>query len=430
LGRSKNPIVYKCTSAPQRDGVTQEDNLLAHCPVFSPVWGRPEGQRGGILHPTVYDIAIVGLGGMGSAALASASRLGLRAVGLEQFGRLHELGASSGRSRMIRKAYFEDAAYVPLLLRAYEAWRELEAESGEKILYETGVVMVAAPNNTILEGAQRTAQAHGLAHEVLSREDVRSRFPMFTVREGEVALFEPDGGFVVPEAAVRAQLQVAEARGAEMRFNTRVTGWHESASGHLLVDLEDGSSLETARLAICSGPWIAPILRELGVPLTIQRNVQHWFEPLDGRFALAGCPSFFSDRADQPTRLYGFPDHGYGVKAAFHGYGEQATTDSLDREIHEYDIEPVRRALDNLLPGAAGRYLGGKACMYALTPDEHFVVTTHPNDERIAVAGGFSGHGFKFAPVIGEIVTGLLVDGGTPFDIDFISHKRFAKDAQ
>jgi sarcosine oxidase len=215
-----------------------------------------------------------------------------------------------------------------------------------------------------------------------------------------------------------------------MRFNTQVVGWKGLPSGNLRVDFADGSSLETSRLAICSGPWIAPVLREIGVPLTIQRNVQHWFEPADGRFALGSCPSFFADRDDQPTRLYGFPDHGYGVKAAFHGYGERASTDSLDREIHDYDVEPVRRALDNLLPGAAGRYLGGKACMYALTPDEHFVVTIHPNDERIVVAGGFSGHGFKFAPVVGEIVTNLLVEGATRFDIGFLSHSRFAQAAQ
>jgi sarcosine oxidase len=367
---------------------------------------------------------------MGSATLASASRLGGRVIGLEQFGRLHDLGASSGRSRMIRKAYFEDEAYVPLLLRVYDAWRELEAQTGEKILYQTGVLMVGSPTNSILQGARRTAQTHGLGYEDLSREDVGRRFPMFSVREGEVGLFEPDGGFVIPELAVEAQLRVAEARGAEMRFNARVTGWSALPSGNLRVDLEDGSSLETARLAICSGPWIVPVLREIGVPLTIQRNVQHWFEPVDGRFALGNCPSFFADRDDQPTRLYGFPDHGDGVKAAFHGYGERASTDSLDREIHDYDVEPVRRALDNLLPGSAGRYLGGKACMYALTPDEHFVVTIHPHDERIVVAGGFSGHGFKFAPVVGEIVTDLLVDGGTRFDIGFLSHKRFEKTAQ
>jgi sarcosine oxidase len=331
---------------------------------------------------------------------------------------------------MIRKAYFEDEAYVPLLLRAYDGWSELEAETGEKILHQTGVLMVGAPGNTILEGARRTAAAHGLAHELLSREEVRQRFPMFLVREGEVGLFEPDGGFLIPELAVAAQLRVAQKRGAEMRFNARVAGWQSLPSGNLRVDLEDGSSLETARLAVCAGPWIVAVMREIGVPLTIQRNVQHWFELAGGGVTLGGCPSFFADRDDQPARLYGFPDHGYGVKAAFHGYGEPTSTESVDREIHDSDVEPVRRALDNLLPGAAGRYLGGKACMYSLTPDEHFVVTIHPHDERIVVAGGFSGHGFKFAPVIGEMVTDLLVDGATRFDIRFLSHKRFEKAAQ
>jgi sarcosine oxidase len=379
----------------------------------------------------VYDIAILGLGGMGSAALASAARLGKRAVGLEQFGRLHDLGASSGRSRMIRKAYFEDAAYVPLLLRAYDAWHELEAQTGEKILYQTGVLMVGAPENSILEGARKTAQAHGLAYEDLSKEDVGRCFPMFSLRDGEVALFEPEGGFLVPEHAIEAHLRVAESFGAQARFNARVVRWYPSPAGDgLRIELEDGSTVDAARLALCGGPWMTQTIRELGVPLTIQRNVQHWFETAGEQFALGKCPSFFADRADQPCRLYGFPDHGYGIKSAFHGYGESTTADDLDRRIHDYDVEPVRKALDQLLPGAAGRYLGGKACMYALTPDENFVLTIHPGDARVVVAGGFSGHGFKFAPVIGEIVTGLLLEGGTRFDIGFLSHERFARAAQ
>ena len=214
----------------------------------------------GILHPTVYDIAIVGLGGMGSAALASASRLGLRVVGLEQFGRLHELGSPSGRSRMIRKAYFEDEAYVPLLLRAYDAWRELEAQTGEKILYQTGVLMVGPRRTTRswkVRGVPRWRT--GSPTRTFLAKTSRKRFPQFSVREGEVALFEPDGGFVVPEAAVQAQLRVAEAqrrRDAVQHARHRLAS---SPSGGLRIDLEDGSSLETARLAICSGPWIAPV---------------------------------------------------------------------------------------------------------------------------------------------------------------------------
>jgi sarcosine oxidase len=365
---------------------------------------------------------------MGSAALASAAVRGRNVVGLEQFGRCHDLGASSGRSRMIRKAYFEDAAYVPLLLRAYESWRELEARTGEKILYQTGVLMVGHPDNSILQGARRTAIAHGLAYEDLTREEAARRYPAFNVREDEVALFEPEGGYVVPELGVEAHLRVAEAAGAEMRFDTRVIGWRDSPAGDgLRVEMEDGSTLDAHRLAVCEGPWMTPVLRELGVPLTIQRNVQHWFEPTSDAFAVGRCPSYFSDRDDQPCRLYGFPDHGFGIKAAFHGFGDTVTPGELDRDVHDDDVAPVRRALENLLPGAAGRYLGGKVCMYSLTPDEHFVIALHPSDERVAVAGGFSGHGFKFAPVVGEIVADLALEGGTRFDIDFLSPKRFAR---
>jgi sarcosine oxidase len=349
-------------------------------------------------------------------------------VGIEQFERGNDRGASTGRSRMIRKAYFEDAAYVPLLLRAYDAWRELEAETGLSILHQTGILMVGSPDCMILAGARSSAQAHGLAYEELDRNDVGKRFPAFTLRDGEAAIFEPEGGFLAPELANEAHLRVAETHGAEMRFDTRVVRWYpSSAGGGLRLELGDGSTLEAARVAICTGPWITEVIGEIGVPLTIQRNVQHWFEPADGRFAIGKLPAFFADRDDQPCRLYGFPDHGFGIKAAFHGYGEHSTADELDREIHDYDVEPVRRALDNLLPGAAGRYLGGKACMYALTPDENFVVAPHPRDPRIVVVGGFSGHGFKFAAVIGEIVTGLLLDGGTPFDIGFLAPQRFAR---
>jgi len=365
---------------------------------------------------------------MGSAALASAARLGRRAVGFEQYERGHALGSSGGRSRMIRKAYFEDAAYVPLLVRAYEGWRELEAAAGERLLFQTGVLMIGPPESEILTGARRTAQRCGLSIEELSFDDARRRYPAFALREGEVALFEPEAGYVLPEAAIEANLRVAEANGAAVHFGARVARWSALPGGAgLRVECDDGQSVDAARLAICGGPWMTSVLRELGVPLHIQRNVQHWFAPAGDGFSLGRLPSFFADRGDQPSRLYGFPDHGAGVKAAFHGYGHETTPQSLDREIHREDVEPVRRALDALLPGAAARYLGGKACMYALTPDRHFVVATHPQDERIVVAGGFSGHGFKFAPAIGEIVSSLLFEGGTQFDIEFFSPTRFAR---
>jgi sarcosine oxidase len=374
----------------------------------------------------MYDAAVVGLGAMGAATLATLARRGARAIGLEQFARGHQLGASSGRSRMIRKAYFEDPAYVPLVLRAYDAWRELEDRTGRTFLHITGVLLIGSEQSEVLRGARRSAQEHRLAFDELHARDVARRFPMFRLDPGEVALYEPDGGFLEPELAVQSMLDVAESNGAEMRFNAPVRAWAALAGGGIRVSFEDGSTLDTARLALCAGPWIASLDdAEFRVPVVVERNVQHWFDARDPEFALGRCPSFLADRPGAPGPIYGFPNHGAGLKAAFHGAGALTTPETLDREVHESDVEPVRRALEGLLPGAAGPYLGGKVCMYALTPDRHFLIDAHPGHPGVAVAGGFSGHGFKFAPVVGEVVADLLMDGHSTYDTALFTAGRF-----
>ncbi len=177
------------------------------------------------------------------------------------------------------------------------------------------------------------------------------------------------------------------------------------------------------RVVVCSGAWLDEL--NLGIPIEVERNVQHWFAASDERFAIGRCPAFLIDRDDYPHMLYGFPDYGEGVKAAFHGSDQMTGARHLDRLVHESDIEPVRAALGLALPGAAGAYLRGKACMYALSPDRHFVISPHPRDARIIVAGGFSGHGFKFVPVVGEIVS-MMVAGERPaYDLEFLSASRF-----
>ncbi len=373
-----------------------------------------------------YDAVVVGLGGMGSATLAELARRGVKVLGIEQFTPDHDLGASSGRSRMIRKAYFEHPAYVPMLHRAYDAWRELERDDGTRILHITGLLTVAHPTNEIIVRTVESARLHDLAVEELDPREIRRRFPMFAPHDDECGVFEPDGGFVIPEAAVAAQLRRAQAAGAETFFETRVTRWYPKASSdRITIEIDDGSSIEASRVALCAGPWTEVLARDLGVPLVVQRNVQHWFEPVDDRFSVERCPGFFVDRPDQPKRLYGFPDYGHGVKAAFHAWGKTTHADELDRSIHESDVEPVRALLDDWMPGAAGRYLYGKACMYTMTPDEHFILGPYPGESRAIIAGGFSGHGFKFTPVIGEIIADLVLDGETAFDIGFLSPQRF-----
>jgi sarcosine oxidase len=373
----------------------------------------------------IYDVCVIGLGGMGSAALAHCASRGARVIGFEQFGGGHDLGASSGRTRIIRKAYFEDPAYVPLLHRAYELWSSLERATGDELLRITGVLAVGCETSSIISGIRSAAREHQLSIESLSKAQLRSRYPMLKPRGGEVGILEPDGGVLMPERAIRAHLAIADRSGATMRFDAAVQSWKQHDDGFDVV-LGDGSSVRARSLVLALGPWVQATLGTLGVPIRVQRNVQAWFAPATNAYASPDFPAFLLDREGLPAPLYGFPDFGDGVKAAFHGWGELTDPQQLDRQIDEArDIRPLARALDEWMPNAAAKWIDAKACMYSLTPDEHFIVDRHPAHERLILCGGFSGHGFKFAPVIGEIAADLALDGGTRHPIGFLSVHRF-----
>lgn len=375
----------------------------------------------------VYDVAVAGLGGMGSAALAHCAVRGVRVIGIEQFDPVHELGASSGKTRIIRQAYFEDPAYVPMLLRAYELWRQLEERSGEDLMRLTGLLMAGTPNSEIVSGSARAAQIHDLPVEYLTASDMRKRYPELRVADDEVGVFESNAGAVFPEKTIRAYLGIAQELGAQVRFRTSVLRWHSEPDG-ITIELSDASVVRARSLIVTLGPWFGEVMRAAGVQLDVQRNVQVWFTPKTAAYAADGFPAFLIERESLPAPLYGFPDFGDGVKAAFHGYGALTEPSQLDREIDpQRDVEPVARALENWMPSAAAAFRAGKACMYALTPDRHFVVDRDPRDERVVLCGGFSGHGFKFVPVVGEIASQLALDGAAALDIDFLSTRRFAK---
>lgn len=378
----------------------------------------------------IYDAIVAGLGGMGSSVAAHAAERGLRVLGLEQFDRAHDRGSSSGESRIIRKAYFEDPAYVPLLHHAYARWHALEAATGRAVYHQTGVLLAGSPHHASVHNARASAVMHAIPYEELDATEIVRRYPRLAPRPGEIAIFEPEAGLIVPEAAIAGYLEVAERSGADLRFATPLREWRTTARGTVVVATAGGATFEARRLAICMGPWFEALAREIGIPLVVERRVQHWFAPAGDDYGPAGLPTFLIDRDDQPSRMYGFPDLGTGVKAAFHSLGAATHADDLDRVVHDDDIAPLRAALAAWIPGAAGPYRRGKVCMYSLTPDEHFVLGLHPDEPNVVLAGGFSGHGFKFASAIGDIVTDLLIDGATRHPIGFLSPHRFRRDAE
>lgn len=374
-----------------------------------------------------HDVAVVGLGGIGSAILAHCAVRGASVIGVEQFGPAHDLGSSHGKTRMIRKAYFENPAYVPLVLRAYELWRELERAAGEEILRITGVLSVGEEASEIIRGTRRAASEHDLLVESLSQREVKARYPTLELWKDEVALFEMDGGVLNPEDAVRAHLKLAESNGADMRFGVAMESWHATNKGFELR-LSDGTRISSSKLVLALGPWFQETLESLGVRIRVQRNVQAWFLPGTHAYDAPNFPAFLLNRRGLPAPLYGFPDFGDGIKAAFHSVGDLTDAKHIDREIDRAcDVEPVARALEQWMPGAAKTLREAKPCMYTLTPDENFVIDYHPDHANLVLCGGFSGHGFKFAPVIGEIGAGLALDGGSSHEIDFLSLRRFRR---
>jgi sarcosine oxidase len=377
----------------------------------------------------IYDAIVAGLGGMGSATAYQLAGRGKRVLGLERFHPAHDKGSSHGRSRIIRQAYFEDPAYVPLLLRAYELWERLERETGEELMTLTGGLMIGRRGNELVSGSVRSAEEHGLSYELLDADEIKDRFPPLSPDPGTVALYEEKAGFVRPEETVRAHLDRAGSLGADLRFEEPVVSWEASESG-VRVETPEGS-YEAERLVITPGAWAPQVLGDLGLPLEVERQVMYWFEPKNGRepFLPDRFPIFIWE-PDDGNWFYGFPvqDDERGVKAAFFRAGGVPTTpETIDREVHDEEIDFIRAYLAEYVPDLAGRCLDARACMYTNTPDLHFVISSHPELEQVAVACGFSGHGYKFCSVVGEILADLATEGYTRHPIDLFSPARLKK---
>jgi sarcosine oxidase len=337
-------------------------------------------------------------------------------IGFDRHTPPHTLGSSHGDTRIIREAYFEDPVYVPMVQRAFERWRELEHLSGQALLQQTGGVMIGAPGSVLVEGARHSAQLHGLAYSMLSAGEIRERFAVLTPEPGMVGVWEPRAGVLAPEACVQAQLDQARQHGAELRFDEPASRW-QVEGGHIEVFTSQGR-YRARQLIISAGAWVASLLPGMPLPFRVERQVQHWFEPASeaAAFRPERCPVHLW-QFDGKRFFYGIPDKGKGVKMAFHHGGEVSEVQQVRRSVAPQEVEEVRAAARRFAPAADGRLLDSVVCLYTNTPDEHFWIDQLPGHANVLVASPCSGHGFKFAPVIGEILADRVQGRPAGFDL-------------
>ena len=358
------------------------------------------------------DVVVVGLGVMGAATLAALARRGVRAVGLERFDVPHALGSSHGGTRVIRKAYYEDPRYVPLLHRAWEAWRLLEEEVGERLLIQTGGLHFGPADHPDIQGVLDSVRLHGLAHELLDARAIATRWPVFRPGESDLGVLEHDAGVLLAERSVQALVEVALRRGAGVYAREDLLAL--DIDGPRVRLTTSRRELTCRRVVLALGPWWpehAPI--RAPVALQVERQVQFWVRPADpDAFRPGRFPVFLRFGDDL---FYGLPEaHVPGLKVAAHHGGELTSPARIDRDLRPEDEARVRQFLRAHLPSADGPLLAARVCMYTNSADQHFVLGLHPDAPEVVVGAGFSGHGFKLAPVVGEILADYALDGASP----------------
>lgn len=360
-----------------------------------------------------FDVAVIGLGAMGSACLHGLAARGAKVIGFEAVYPAHSRGSSHGDSRLIRLGYFENASYVPMLQRAYANWRKLEARLRTEILTITGVLQIGKPESKIVSGTLASCKEYGLAHEVLSRNDMALRFPAFTLQPDDVAVLDPQGGYLRPEDAISGFLKLAGEDGAVMRFGEKIIAIEQDDSGISLISTH--GKCRAAKLVVATGPWIAELVPELKAIAQPIRQVVSWYQPLDGFHTMPGrMPAFIVDE-DENGSFFGFPAIGRdGVKVGRHcHFNEPIDPNEIDAAPNEADAALLDDFVARRFAGTLGASVRSTTCRYTMLPSEDFLLDFLPSDQRIIVASPCSGHGFKFTSVIGEMLSDMALDGAT-----------------
>jgi len=371
-----------------------------------------------------YDVIVIGVGGMGSATVYELARRGVRVLGLERFDIPHDLGSSHGVTRIIRLAYWEHPSYVPLLRRAYERWRELENRRGERLLFVTGSIDAGRANSKTVSGSLRSCEVHGLSHEVLDAAALRDRFPAYQLPPEITAVYQADGGFLLSERAIVNYVEAAHEAGAEIHAREQVVGWKPVDAG--VVVTTSAATYRARRLVLTAGPWASTLVPELGALARPERQVVLWTQPRKPeRFRLGAFPVFNMETAD--GHFYGYPIIGIpGFKiGCYHHRREAVSPDQMDRDCHPEDEALLRVGIRKYFPDADGPTMAMKTCLFTNSPDEHFIIDRHPTLPQVTLAAGFSGHGFKFCSVVGEVMADLALEGRTRWDLDLFKLSRF-----
>ncbi len=377
-----------------------------------------------------YDVAVIGVGSMGSATCYELAKRGARVLGLEQFDIPHAMGSHGGQSRLIRQAYFEQIDYVPLLFRAYEKWRGLEQASGAKLLFQTGLRYYGRPQDSMLQGVRTSGSPHEVTLHAHTCREAMEQYEGFDIPDGYEMILEPAGGFVLSERAIATYYSLALQLGADIRTNTALLTWKEDGDG-VVLDTKEGQ-FRANRVVFAAGAWTKNLV---SLPLKVTRQTLAWVQPKRwDAFELDRFPCWLWQDHETEGIFYGFPmvptrvaDGPVGLKIAHHMPAREFDPDLGHRDTAEADYASVIRFMDKCMAGRIERVLSSRSCLYTYSDDEHFVIDCLPGyDNKVIIAAGFSGHGFKFVPFIGEVLSDLALDGRTAWPIEFLRMNRLA----
>ena len=370
-----------------------------------------------------FDTIIVGGGAMGAATASQLTGRGQSVLVLDRFRPPHRLGSSHGETRVIREAYFEHPSYIPLLRRAYELWHALEKQTGQRLLTITGGLTIGPEKGVVFPGARASAEQHGLPHEILRASEVSERFPALQVPEELLAVYEPRAGMLIVEGCIAAFQQVARANGTTQQFDEPVLAWSADISGASVTTHRGSYSCDN--LVISAGAWLPLLVPGLAKALRIERQVLYWFQPTTQREACEpdALPVHVVEYGPDQY-YYALPNAGDGVKAALHHQGITTSADDVDREVNDTERQAMAALARRFLPPLAAAPHRSEVCLYTNTADGHFLIDRHPAHDNVFIVSPCSGHGFKFASVIGEVVADLVTTGVSRFDLSLFGAAR------